>query len=400
MLKKMYKEYRLKDITTKIGSGATPKGGHESYQEEGIPLIRSLNVYDDGFRTSGLAYLDDQQAKKLSNVTVQENDVLLNITGASVARCCIVPSDLVPARVNQHVSIIRVKPELVDSKFLSILLTSKKYKDLLLHHGESGSTRQAITKLQLEEFVVSLPPLPEQTRIVAILDEAFANVSQAVVNAEKNLANARELFDSYLNEVFTHKGEGWEERSFTDICDITSKLVDPRKPENVNFPHIGAGNIVSNTGALIDVKTALEEELISGKFLFDDTMILYSKIRPYLKKVCRPEFSGLCSADVYPLKPNKELLDKNFLFHMLLSDKFTKFAIMGSDRAGMPKVNRNHLFSYRCFLPNIKEQKYFADCIDELAQKTQELEDVYRRKLAALAELKQALLQKAFTGEL
>lgn len=148
------------------------------------------------------------------------------------------------------------------------------------------------------------------------------------------------------------------------------------------------------------MKTAIEEGLISGKFLFDDTMILYSKIRPYLKKVCRPDFIGLCSADVYPLVPNKALLDRDFLFYMLLSDKFTKFAIMGSDRAGMPKVNRNHLFSYRCFLPNIKEQKHLADRLDKLAQETQQLEDIYRRKLAALSELKQALLQKAFTGEL
>ena len=283
----------------------------------------------------------------------------------------------------------------LNNKFLYYYCLSYDFSAL-----NRGTTIPSLVKSELLEIPIPLPPLPEQTRIVAILDEAFANISQAVVNAEKNLANARELFDSYLNEVFTRKGEGWEERSFTDICDITSKLVDPRKPENVNLPHIGAGNIASNTGALIDVKTALEEELISGKFLFDDTMILYSKIRPYLKKVCRPEFSGLCSADVYPLTPNKALLDKNFLFYMLLSDKFTKFAIMGSDRAGMPKVNRNHLFSYRCFLPNIKEQKYFADCIDELAKKTQELEGVYRRKLAALAELKQALLQKAFTGEL
>lgn len=100
---------RLGDICSKIGSGATPRGGKEAYSTSGIPIIRSQNVLDWSFSSNGLAYLNDEQAKTLSNVEVHQGDILLNITGDSVARACIVPSDVIPARVNQHVAILRPK---------------------------------------------------------------------------------------------------------------------------------------------------------------------------------------------------------------------------------------------------------------------------------------------------
>lgn len=158
--------------------------------------------------------------------------------------------------------------------------------------------------------------------------------------------------------------------------------------------------MISLTGELIEVKTAREEGLKSGKFLFDKTMVLYSKIRPYLMKACRPEFEGLCSADVYPLLPNAGQLNRDFLFHLLMSRNFTNYAISGSDRAGMPKVNRDHLFRYKTWLPSLSEQMKLAREIDDIATETQRLEAIYQQKLAALNELKQSILQKAFTGEL
>lgn len=172
-----------------------------------------------------------------------------------------------------------------------------------------------------------LPPLEEQKRIVAILDQAFAGIDQARANAETNLKNARELFDCYLEQVFSQRGEGQVQYTMKDICEITSKLVDPRDSQYIDLPHIGAGNMVAGTGELIDVKTAREEELISGKFIFDNSMVLYSKIRPYLMKVCVPGFNGLCSADVYPLSPIKGIVDKHYLYFLLLSKNFTDYAI-------------------------------------------------------------------------
>jgi type I restriction enzyme S subunit len=198
-------ENKLKSITTKIGSGATPRGGGESYKDEGISLIRSLNVHDLGFKYAKLAFLDDSQADELSNVEVQPRDVLLNITGASVARCAIVPEDVLPARVNQHVSIIRPIADKLDANFLHYLLISKPYKDQLLKTGEEGgSTRQAITKAQIQEFTVEYPAtLKQQRGIVAKLDSVLAETQRLARLYERKLAALEALKKSLLHQAFT-----------------------------------------------------------------------------------------------------------------------------------------------------------------------------------------------------
>ena len=147
----------LGSLATKIGSGATPKGGKESYREDGISLIRSMNVRNAGFDYKDLAHISDEQATKLDNVIIEENDVLLNITGASVARSCIAPDDVLPARVNQHVCIIRCR-NYINPIFLNRLLTDDNYQDLLWGIAGSGATREAITKQQVESLTIITPP--------------------------------------------------------------------------------------------------------------------------------------------------------------------------------------------------------------------------------------------------
>ena len=157
--------YKLKSLTSKIGSGSTPKGGDSSYKNDGISLIRSLNIYDGEFSYKNLAFIDQEQANKLKNVILQPNDVLLNITGASVARCCIVPKEVLPARVNQHVSILRIKENAIP-EFLEALLISKPMKLHLLKISGAGATREALTKLQLQELEIIVPPLEIQNEFL------------------------------------------------------------------------------------------------------------------------------------------------------------------------------------------------------------------------------------------
>ena len=194
---------KLGDICTKIGSGATPKGGKEAYCDEGISLIRSQNILDYTFSIDGLAYINELQAEKLKNVIVEENDILLNITGDSVARACIVDSEFLPARVNQHVSIIRPKTDLLDARFLNLLLTSKPYKDQLLFTGEQGATRQAITKAQIEAFRISIPKLQEQQIIVRKLDTMRAETQKLEAVYRKKIADLEELKKSLLQKAFS-----------------------------------------------------------------------------------------------------------------------------------------------------------------------------------------------------
>ncbi len=198
------KNVSLKNITSKIGSGSTPRGGQKSYKTEGISLIRSMNVHDTGFRKKGLAFIDDEQAKKLNIVTIQENDVLLNITGASVARCCIVDKNYLPARVNQHVSILRLKDEMIPS-FLHYYLISPSVKSELLFSSSGGATREAITKSMLEEFQVPLISLTIQEKTVAYLDGIAKKIEKIKSVQKEKMESLVALKASILDQAF--KGE-------------------------------------------------------------------------------------------------------------------------------------------------------------------------------------------------
>ena len=159
---------KMIDICEKIGSGATPRGGKEAYCDEGISLVRSQNVLDFAFSRDGLAHINDEQAQKLNNVEVHEGDVLLNITGDSVARACMMDSAFLPARVNQHVAIVRGKENKVINSFILYFLQWRK--GYLLQLASAGATRNALTKGMIEQLEINLPSMNEQKKIVAILD--------------------------------------------------------------------------------------------------------------------------------------------------------------------------------------------------------------------------------------
>jgi type I restriction enzyme, S subunit len=186
----------LGNLTLKIGSGATPRGGDASYKREGIPLIRSLNVHDGQFINRGLAYIDSEQAARLDNAVVEPSDVLLNITGASVCRCAIVPDNLTPARVNQHVCILRTNPTILSARYLMHLLVSPRIKTRLLAMARrAGATREALTKGEIEMFEIPVPgSLKEQNRIAMILDKADA--------IRRKRQQAILLADNFLRSVF------------------------------------------------------------------------------------------------------------------------------------------------------------------------------------------------------
>ena len=293
---------------------------------------------------------------------------------------------------------IRPSPE-VSREYLLYWLLADETKERI-NTTCTGARMPRADMNEVLDFDFPVPPLSEQQRIVRVLDEAFAGLATAQANAEKNLQNARALFESHLQSVFSQRGEGWVEKELGDLCRISSVLVDPREKQFLALQHIGGANIESRTGVLLDLKTAHEEGLISGKFVFDEKTVLYSKIRPYLMKVARPEFRGLCSADIYPLNPNDGQVDRDYLYYLLLSPSFTAYANTGSARAGMPKVNREHLFSYSTVIPPVTKQKELAARLDALAAETRRLEGLYERKRAALMELKKSLLHQAFAGEL
>ncbi len=190
---------KLKDLCLKIGSGATPRGGNNVYLDKGnYTLIRSQNVYNEGFSEHGIVYISDSDAKKLDNVSVEENDVLINITGDSVARVTLPDNRYLPARVNQHVAILRANPEKLDFQFLKYSLIEKSMQEYLLTLASSGATRNALTKGMLENIEIKLPSLDEQKRVSGLLSK-FDQKIQLNTQINKTLEQiAQALFKSWF----------------------------------------------------------------------------------------------------------------------------------------------------------------------------------------------------------
>ena len=196
---KLWPHVTLAELCTKLGSGATPRGGRSTYKTEGIPLIRSMNVHNGYFVWKDLTYIDDEQAAKLNGVTLMKGDVLLNITGASVARSCILPDELAGGRVNQHVSIVRVDQTKMLPIILNMVLINDSYQRFLLNDSRmAGATREAITKEDLKSMKVPLPPLS--------LQQQFANfavkVDKSRFIAQQQIEKLQMLYDSLAQEYF------------------------------------------------------------------------------------------------------------------------------------------------------------------------------------------------------
>ena len=251
-----WKEVRLGDVCTKIGSGATPSGGKEAYKGGDYHLIRSQNVLDFAFSKDGLASINDEQANKLKNVEIIQGDVLLNITGDSVARCCIVPSEILPARVNQHVAIIRPRKEELDNNYLLYYL--QYYKRQLLQIASAGATRNAITKAMIENLILPCPKsLADQRRIASILSSLDRKIElNNKINADlEEMAQA--IFKNWFVDFEPFKDgkfvdselgmipEGWKVGGLFDIAEIFDKKRKPlsgnvREKMDKIYPYYGA----------------------------------------------------------------------------------------------------------------------------------------------------------------
>lgn len=370
---------------------------HKSdYVSAGVPLINPTNIVGETFDADAEKQVSAKTVIRLAKYVLEKGDVVIGRRG-EIGRCAVVSTNEAGWVCGTGCFYIRPKPT-IDPYFLAWLLRSPMYREQL-ERASTGTTMKNLSNTTLAKLPIAVPAIGEQRRIVAILDKAFEGMASVKANVEKNLKNARELFESFARSRFAGHGCDWTEQSLEDVCEIESKLIDPREPKYFDLPHIGAGNIESKSGSLVDVKTAREEQLISGKFLFDESAVLYSKIRPYLMKVARPAFSGLCSADIYPLMPKQMGIDRDYLFHLLLAPAFTEYAVKGSARAGMPKVNREHLFAYRAWLPPIQEQAGLAAKLDAMADESRRLAEIGDAKLAALDELKMSLLHQAFSGQ-
>jgi len=301
----------------------------------------------------------------------------------------------------------------VDSSFIYFL----EYSSFVMPVAQalvSGSTpsRQRVDPSAFYKIVVPSPPLPEQKKIAAVLSA----IQEAKEKTENVISALKEMKRSMMKHLFTYGAvpiddvgtvklketeigvmpEHWMVARFGDVVDIAQGQVDPRITPYRDMLHIGPENIQSGTGRILAPQTAKSLNLISGKYYFASGSILYSKIRPYLKKAAIAPFEGICSADMYPLTSKPQSLLDEFLYHYLLTDRFTEQAISYQNRTGIPKINRLQLNAIPIPLPTYTEQLSIAETLSTIDAKIQ-IEDI---KINSLNALFNTLLSLLMTGKL
>lgn len=286
-------------------------------------------------------------------------------------------------------------------RFLYLILEGKLKETV--SRQKLGNTMPYIKVGMLTDFRLPVPPLPEQHRIVGILDEAFDGLATATANAEQNLRNARALFESYLQSVFTQRGKGWEEKRLDQVCTV-ERGSSPRPikqyfttaPDGVNWIKIGdteeGGKYVYSTAQKITPEGAKQSRFVKeGDFILTNSM---SFGRPYIMKT-----SGYIHDGWFVLRLN-EGIDTDYFYYLITSPfvqgQFHQLA------AGSVVKNISGDLVKRAILPipSHQEQKEIVESLDALATETQRLESIYQHKLAALSELKKSLLHQAFSGRL
>ncbi len=231
----------------------------------------------------------------------------------------------------------------------------------------------------ISTFAPMLVPVPspaEQQKIA----ECLSSLDDLMAAQARKVAALKTHKKGLMQQLFPREGETqprlrfpefqnageWEEKALAEIVQVASGQVAPTQPPYNGLPQIGSENIESNTGKLVNVKSAGEKGVISGNYLFDENDVLYSKIRPALNKAAAPDFTGICSADIYPIRPASDALLRSYLLYLLLSDKFLEHAIRSSDRGKIPKINREDLLGYVSAIPKPPEQHRIASCLSSL----------------------------------
>lgn len=289
-------------------------------------------------------------------------------------------------------SSIRIKnKDILDFRFLYLYLCHCYLSGMTTKMQKNSTGIRNLLFDDYKNIYVPIPNINEQQRIVGLLDKAFENIEKAKQNTLQNLNNAKELFESYLDKAFTENTDNWNKYKVKDVCKYA------KEQGHYNLPYVGMEHIKGSTAEFIG--SLDNTEVKSTTFHFDKGIILYGRLRPYLRKVILTTFEGHCSTELFPIKVNDKVNNK-FLMYWLLSQRITDKINATWTGARMPRANMNKVLEFDISIPSIMEQQKIVQQLDELQEQTKKLEQIYEQKIKDLDELKQSILQKAFNGEL
>lgn len=367
----------------------------------GVPFINAGHLTDFGIDFDHMNYIPRERFNLLGNGKIRENDILFCLRGSLGKFACV--GKLSEGAIASSLVIVRPKDSVLN-KFVQAYFQS----DLclrMINQFKNGAAQPNLSAGSLKKFKIPLPPLPEQKRIVSILDNALDGIATAKANAEKNLQNARALFGSYLDAVFSQRGEGWVEKTLAELCTITSsKRIFKNEYVESGIPFYRTKEI---------------KELANGREITTELFISKNRYNEIKRGFGVPrEGDILLTAigtigETYVVGDDSDFYfkDGNVLWlkeFNSITPHFLKYVLVsfvkrlnemahGSAYSALPIQRLN---THKIFLPSQAEQKEIVNKLDNLRTETQHLESLYQQKIAALDELKKSLLHQAFDGQL
>jgi type I restriction enzyme S subunit len=379
--------------------GGTPSKSKESYWKGDIPWVSPKDMKSDVI-TDSIDHISAAAITESTTNLIPAGSILVVVRSGILARTIPVAITGRDVTINQDIKAL-CPDSTVDAWFLFYFLKSRLEEMLGL--ASRGATVHRIMADQIRLMEIPVPPLAEQQRIVGILDEAFEGIATAKANAEKNLQNARALFESHLQSVFTQRGEGWVETKLDDVTDLITCGV-AKRPEYVpeGIPFLSAKNVKSGQVIWSGHQYVSEESHRAltkhNKPKIGD--ILYTRVGSYGEAAIIDrdiEFSIFVSLTL--IKPKPVVLN-SFLKHYLNSSAVKELAADSITGSGVGNLNVGTVREFPIHLPPVSEQRSIVSQLDELHEETQRLATIYERKLAAMDNLKKSLLHQAFSGEL
>lgn len=268
----------LGELVAVKGGKRLPKGERYSDEPTSHPYLRVCNFRSGGIDEADLRFLSKDTHLKISRYTISSDDVYISIAG-TIGLAGLIPEHLSGANLTENAAKLVIQDKSVlDKRYLSLYLNTLGQNEI--EKQVKATSQPKLALFRIEEIPIPLPPLEEQRRIVAVLDKA----DEVRRKRREAIALTEELLRSQFLEMFgdpVTNPKGWEKRDLGDVLTIVSGQVDPRDEPYIDMPHIGGENIESDTGRLLGVQTPRELGLRSGKYLFEPTDVLYSKIRPY-----------------------------------------------------------------------------------------------------------------------
>lgn len=392
----------LGDVADVKGGKRVPKGYRLQSEPTKHPYVTVSDFTDDGtIDTSTIRYVSNEVFEQIKRYTISSSDLYLSIAG-TIGKTGYVPPELDGASLTENACKLVLRPG-IDRDFIYYFTKS----DDFTRQAGNNTRIAAQPKLALDRLKTITLPIPsslsEQQRIVGILDEAFEGIARAKANAEQNLQNARALFESHLQSVFTQRGKGWKQKTLEEIATIFGRGKSKHRPRNEpklyggKYPFIQTGDIRNANHFITEYsQTYSEVGLAQSKLWPKGTLCI--TIAANIAETAILGFDACFPDSVIGVVANPKEAEVGFIEYLLQSFK-ARIQALGKGSA-QANINIGTFEHERFPFPPVAEQKHIVAKLDSLSEETQRLESLYQQKLAALDELKKSILHQAFSGEL